>query len=116
MMFTILGAMTAAGGLFLILWYRTVVSLPVQQQPLFIHSAAFKWGIPLLALLLFLTGIFLLAAINPWLALAGAGIAFLVGAILLKFDRYTADIRVIYDYYRKIRDANPAMEDSEVLF
>jgi hypothetical protein len=115
-MLTILGAMTAAGGLFLILWYRTVVSLPVQQQPGFIHPAAFKWGTPLLALLLFLTGVFLLAAVNPWLALAGAGIAFLSAAVLVKFDRYTADIRVIYDHYLKIRAANPAMEDIEVLF
>ena len=115
-MLTTLGAMTATAGLFLVLWYRIVVSLPAQQRPQFTQPAAFRWGVPLVSLLLFSTGLFLLAAVSPWLALAGAGIAAGIALLLLKFDRYSADIRMIHDRYWKIRHANPAMEDIEALF
>ncbi len=111
-----LGAMTTAGGLFLFLWYRTVVSLPAAEQPLFVRPAGFKWGVPALALVLFLTGVFLLGAVRPWLAWVAAGAAALVAFLVLKFDRYSAEIRVIHDRYRSLRQANPQMEDIEVLF
>ena len=111
-----LGAMTTAGGLFLFLWYRTVVSLPAAEQPLFVRPAGFKWGVPALALVLFLTGVFLLAAVRPWLAWVAAGAAALVAFLVLKFDRYSAEIRIIHDRYRDLRQANPQMEDIEVLF
>ncbi len=115
-MFMMLGAMTATGGLFLFLWYRTVVSLPVRQQPLFIHPKAFKWGVPLISLLLLATGLFLLSAVDLWLGAACAGIAALLVFLVWKFDRYSADIKVIHDHYLRIRDAHPVMGDIEVLF
>jgi hypothetical protein len=113
---TLLGAMTTAGGLFLFLWYRTLVSLPVRQQPSFILPAAFKWGIPAISLILFLSGLFILATLSPWYALIAAGLAASLGFLLLKFDRYSADIRLIHDTYKKIRQANPSMEELEALF
>ena len=59
-MLVALGAMTLAAGLFLFLWYRTVVGLPVRRQPLFIHSAGFKWGMLLAAAVVLVLGIVLL--------------------------------------------------------
>ena len=114
-MLVALGAMTLAAGLFLFLWYRTVVGLPVRRQPLFIHSAGFKWGMPLAAAVVLVLGIVLLASIRWQAASAGAAGAALLAFLVLKFDRYTAEIRSIYDHYRKVRAANPAMEEFEVL-
>src|SRR5881397_657928 len=111
-----LGAMTAAGGLFLFLWYRTVVALPAAEQPLFIRPAAFKWGVPTLALVLFVTGVFLLGTVRLPLAWVAAGAAALAVVLVLKFDRYSAEIRVIHDRYRSLRQANPQTEEIEVLF
>ena len=34
--------------------------------------------------------------------------------LLFRFDRYSAEMRRIYDQYRKIVNANPAMEEMEV--
>src|SRR6266536_1538113 len=115
-MLSALGAMTTAGGLFLFLWYRTVVSLPAAEQPLFIRPAAFKWGVPVLALLLFVMGVFLLGTVRLRLAWIAAGIAALAVFLVLKFDRYSAEIRVIHDRYRSLLQANPQMEEIEVLF
>jgi hypothetical protein len=112
----LLGAMTTAGGLFLFLWYRTLVSLPVRQQPGFILPSVFKWGIPAISLILFLSGLLILAALNPWYALIAGALAALLGFLLLKFDRYSADMRLIHDRYKMIREANPSMEELEVLF
>jgi len=110
------GAMTAAWGLFLFLWYRTVVALPAAEQPLFIRPAAFKWGVPALALVLFVTGVFLLGTVRLRLAWVAAGAAALAVVLVLKFDRYSAEIRVIHDRYRSLRQANPQTEEIEVLF
>jgi len=112
----VLGAMTTAGGLFLFLWYRTVVSLPLRKQPDFIRPIPFKWGIPAISLALFLCGLFILASLSPLYALAAAALAGGLGFLLLKFDRYSADTRLIHDKYREIRQANPSMEELEVLF
>jgi hypothetical protein len=111
-----LAAITAAGGLFLFLWYRTVVSLPAAEQPLFIRPAAFKWGVPALALVLFAAGVFLLGTVRLRLAWIAAGLAVVAAFLVLKFDRYSAEIRVIHDRYRSLRQANPQMEEIEVLF
>ena len=36
--------------------------------------------------------------------------------LMLMFDRYSAEARVIYDIYSNIRSANPGMEELEALF
>ena len=115
-MLTILGLMTTFGGLFLFFWYRTVVALPVREQPPFIHPALFKWGIPVVSLTLFVPGLFLLSSIKLWLAGAALALAILLALLLIKFDRYSANMRLIHDRYCRIREANPTMEEMEVLF
>lgn len=115
-MLTALGALTAGAGLFLFLWYRTVVSLPVKVRPVFVHSAPFKWGFPLLAVLVFLAGLYLsaLTGIVPAIAVAAASAVLVFLALYL--DRYSAQMRMIVSRYRDVREANPSMEDMEVLF
>lgn len=115
-MLIIFGAMTAAGGLFLFLWYRAIVAAPVRRQPLFIHAAAVKWGVPAISLILFAMGLFLLAAIRAWYAVAACGAGAALISLVLKFDRYSANIRLIYDRYLTIRRVNPEMEEVEILF
>lgn len=116
MVFLVLGTMIALGGLFIFLWYRTVVSLPARQQPLFIYPGVFKWGLPLLSLILFTTGIYLVAALSPWLAVGEAVLAVLLILASQKFDRYSANIRIIHERYQSIRSANPGMEELEILY
>ena len=115
-MLALLGAMTAAGGLFLFLWYRTVVSLPVGRQPSFIHPTPFKWGIPVLCLILVVLGLAELGSVKPIVALFFfAGMA-LIGLAMLRFDRYTADMHGIHQHYRRIREVNPSLPEADVLF
>jgi hypothetical protein len=110
------GILTTAAGLFLLLWYRTLAALPVRLQPSMVRVAAFKWGVPAAGLVVFAAGLLLLANIRMWAALAALGISGLLGFILLKFDRYSAHMRIIHDHYLKLRDANPDMPEIEALF
>jgi hypothetical protein len=115
-MLTFLGLMTALGGLFLFLWYRTIVSLPVKKQPMFIHPAFFKWGIPASGAAMFAAGLYMLLPAGPRLLAGVLAAAVLLTVLILKFDRYSAEMRIIRDQYRTIRAGNPAMDESEVLF
>jgi hypothetical protein len=115
-MLTFLGVMTTAGGLFLLLWYRTVVALPVKRQPLFIHPVLFKWGIPTLSVAIFAAGGYLLSTISHGLAGAVFAAALLLFVLVAKFDRYSAEMRIIHDHYRDVREANSGLEEVEVLF
>jgi len=115
-MLAAVGAAGAAGGLFLILWYRTLASLPEARQPKFIHAASFKIGVPIAGLGLVVAGLLLLASVS----LVAAGLALVAGGMaawaLIRFDRYTADMGRTYERYRRIRAANPDMTELEVLF
>jgi hypothetical protein len=115
-MFSLLGIMTVAGGLFLFLWYRTVAGLPVRQQPQFSRPAVFKWGVPAVSLAVFATGMYLLAEVSRGQAAIAAGAAALVMFLVIRFDRYSANMRLIHDHYSEVRRANPEMEEIEALF
>ncbi len=115
-MLIFLGVMTALGGLFLFLWYRTIVSLPAGRQPQFIHPAAFKWGIPAVSLVVFASGLYMLSEVGPLLPVATLLVAVVVTWLILKFDRYSAEMRVIHSYYRKVHRAGHGMDETEALF
>ena len=115
-MFSILGIMTAAGGLFLFLWYRTLAGLPAKQQPQFVRPYVFKWGVPAVSLLVFLAGVIMLWEVNRRGAVITLVVAVAAAFLILKFDRYSANMRMIRDRYRRIRQADPAMEEMEALF
>jgi hypothetical protein len=115
-MLTALGFLTAAAGLFLLLWYRTVVSLPAQVRPAFVLWAPFKWGLPLLAVLVFLAGLYLAALTGAVYAIALLAASALLVFLALRFDRYSAQMRLIVSRYRDLREADPAMEEIELLF
>lgn len=112
---TVLAGMTLAGGLFLFLWYRTVVRLPIERQPSFIHPSWFKWGVPVCSLVLVAMGLALLYAISPLRALVGLAVAAALAFLLVRFDRYEADMRSIFQRYRTLREANPGAPDVELL-
>ena len=115
-MIMILGAMTVAGGAFLFLWYRIAVSLPVQKRPRFVHTPAFKWGVPALAGMLFLIGCVLMARMSVRYAVAAALMSGLVAFLLIYFDQYSANARLIYGHYKAVRTENPDLDEIEVLF
>jgi hypothetical protein len=115
-MLIFLGLMTVAGGLFLLLWYRTVVSLPVGVQPPFIHSEPFKWGIPAISAVVMTAGLYLLSQVDYWLAGAVLAGAILLSFLVVRHDRYSAELRIIHDHYRKLRAANRDMEEMEILY
>src|SRR5262245_19256585 len=108
--------MIVASAVCLFLWYRTVVSLPVARQPDFIAVPAFKWGVPALALLLFLGGVYLAALVGAMIAVAAGLVALALSAAAIRFDRYTAAMKLIHDRYRRIREHNPGMLEPEVLY
>jgi hypothetical protein len=115
-MLTFLGLMTALGGLFLYLWYRTIVSFPLKKQPLFIHPVWFKRGMPVISVTVFAAGLYMLSAVSLRLASGVLAAAIVLAFLVVKFDRYSAEMRIIYDRYRKVREANPGMEEMEILF
>lgn len=103
-------------GFGLFVWYRGVVGLPVRRIPGFARARTFKWGVPALSLLFLVSGLGLLYTSNIVLCLSVLGISSALGTILLRFDKYTAEMKVIYYDYRQIGAANPWMEEAEVLF
>jgi len=107
-MLILLGIVAVAGGLFLFLWYRTLVLLPLAVRPSFVPAAAFKWGVPALSLLLSVLGFWVIAVVRLWIAFATFAAAAGTGIALVKFDRYTANMRIIYDYYRSLCAAEPS--------
>ncbi len=115
-MFSILGFMTAAGGLFLFLWYRTLAGLPAKQQPQFVRPYVFKWGVPAVSLLVFLAGVVMLREVSLAQAAVALVAAAIAASLVIRFDRYTANMRLIRDRYRRIHKADPSMEEAEVLF
>ena len=109
------GAAVTAGGLFLFLWYRTLVALPQRKRPGFSVLALFKWGLPTLSVVVFAGGLWLLARTAPVAAVTATLLAVLLGGALLRFDRYSATMRIIHDSYRGIREA-PGMSEPDALF
>ncbi len=105
-----------AAGTFLFLWYRTLAGLPLRRQPSCIRHALLKWGVPALALVLFAEGVVLLVEVSPAAALAAVTLSAVLCALVIRFDRYSAEMRLIHDRYLSIRQANPGMEEMEVLF
>jgi hypothetical protein len=115
-MLVFLGIMTTAGGLFLFLWYRTIAGLPARQRPPFLQPGIFKWGVPAVSLLVFASGVILMASVSLALAAVAAGVAGFLAYLIIRFDRYSANMRLIHDHYCRVRRANPDMEELEVLF
>ena len=110
------GLLMVAAGTFLFLWYRTLAGLPLKRQPSFIRPALVKWGVPTLALVIFAEGVALLVEVSPAVALVATTVSAVLCALIIRFDRYSAEMRLIHDKYLTIRQANPGMEEMEVLF
>ena len=109
-MWNALGIISAGAGVFLLLWYRTVVMLPVARQPHIIHRRMFRLGVPALGGSLCCCG-FALISISSLVLAATTCFAGLVFAFLvIRFDRYTASMRMIYGQYGNIRTENPEMQ------
>ncbi len=115
-MLSVLGVMTAAGGLFLFLWYRTLAGLPMKQQPRFVRPYLFKWGVPAVSLLVFMAGVIMLWEVSVREAVVALIAAAVAAFLIIRFDRYSSNMRLIRDRYRRIRQADPAMEETEALF
>ena len=111
-----LGIMTAAGGLFLFLWYRTVVGLPQKLRPRFTRPYIFKWGIPGVSAALVSAGLILLASVHFGVAAVTALVAAGLAYAVIAFDSYSAEMRIIRDRYRAIRKTNPGLAEDEALY
>src|SRR5512137_998128 len=105
-MMMIPGLLMVGAATFLFLWYRTLAGLPLKRQPLYIRPAIFKWGVPAVALILFVEGVVLLIKVSPEAAVAAVAVSAVMCALVIRFDRYSAEMRLIYDKYLSIRRAN----------
>jgi hypothetical protein len=110
------GVLALLGGAFVFLWYRTVVSLPMRRRPAFTEKPAFKWPVPIAGLGLTVSGIGMLAAVSWILSAIAIAAVGATGFVIVKFDRYSAQIRIIHDRYQELRRARPDMEELEALF
>lgn len=110
------GVTVALAGTVVSLWYRTVVALPLARRPAYVRRALFKWGVPGLSLLLFAADLLLLNAASPLLGAVLLAALLLGGYLVIRLDACTAEMRLISDRYRRVREANPAMEEMEILF
>lgn len=105
-----------ACGVFLALWYRTVFWLPARRRPSFANLGLVRWGIPTISIVFTASGIVVLYRASVALLITITMVIILLAFLILKFDRYTATATELYDVYRKIRLANPSMEELEVLY
>lgn len=110
------GALTAAAGLFLFLWLRTVASLPAARQPRFIGRTSFRWGVLAISIALFVTGTYLLALASFMAGLVALVTAPTVVLLVVKFDPYSAGMRIMYGDYKQLRRANPDLCQPDLLF
>jgi hypothetical protein len=115
MMPALAGAITTAVGLFLFLWYRTVAGLAQKRRPQFAARAVFKWGVPALSAAVFAAGLLLLAGAGMTAFFAALVLSLAAGTALIRFDRYSAAMKIILSRYRAIRE-QPGMSDGEALF
>jgi len=112
----LLSALTGIAGMFGLLWYRTLVRLPGSRRPHYVFSPLFKWGVPAGTLALLLSSLYSIGNNSTTILVVYSLGMVAAGALILYFDRYSAEMRLIYDRYRKISSANPTMEEIEVLF
>ncbi len=115
-MLIIAGAFTTAGGIFLLLWYRTLAGLPRRQQPPWVRRTPFKWAAPVLGATMFAGGLFALARATPAAAWAGAVLSILIAFALLRFDRYSATMRIIHDHYLQVLREKSGATETDALF
>ncbi len=115
-MLIIAGALSTAVGLFLFLWCRTLAGLPQKLQPRFVRFGLFKWGVPSAGATVFAAGLFLLAQAGPAPVSVGAVLSVLAALALVRFDRYSATMRIIHDHYVRIRRVHGGMTEPEALF
>ena len=115
-MLIITGAFTTAGGLFLLLWYRTLAGLPRMVQPPWARRAPFKWAAPVLGAAIFAGGLYGLARAAPAAAWVGAVLSILIAFALLRFDRYSATMRIIHDHYLQVRREKGGTTEADALF
>jgi len=108
--------MTAGGGAFLFLWYRTVASLSLKRQPLFVRTLPFQWLAPAVSLAVFAAGLALIGSESLPAAGITAALCLLGGYLILRFDPYSGAMRIIYSRYAELKEQNPDLEPTELLF
>ena len=93
-----------------------MLGLPLSRRPGFTHHHWFRWGIPPCVLILVAFGVYLIGKTNLAVSVVYTAALVGIGWLTIRFDRYSAEAREIYDHYRRIRSANPSMEELDVLY
>ena len=103
-------------GVFALLWYRTLLRLPARRRPQFFSHPMFRYGVPAASAILLSFSLYIIARKSITIAIVCAVTAATAALLIAGFDRCSAEMRIIYDQYRKIRYANRAMGEFEVLY
>ena len=103
-------------GCFLLGWSINLRRMSVAQRPRFSRQPSFRFSAPLLGGGLGLAGFGL--AIQRSLLWGGlsCAISFILCWLLLKHDRYSAVIRILYDDYLTLKKQNPQSKEFDRLF
>lgn len=116
LMLTLAGTLAVLFAVFLLAWYRTVVSLPAARRPAFTGVPLFKWGVPAASALAFGAGLLAAGSRSGWTALVLSAAGAALATLLIGFDRYSAQMRDVYARYRSFKAERPHVGEAEALF
>ena len=106
----------AASGISLCVWIITLRRLSVVRQPRFSRTLWFRAGLPLLGGLLITVGSILALRQNPWAGGLSLAVALLLAWLLLKQDRASAMIRILFNDYFSLKKEYPQATELELLY
>ncbi|HVN82867.1 MAG TPA: hypothetical protein VMW38_28045 [Terriglobia bacterium] len=106
----------AAFGILICVWTITLSRLPVAQRPRFSWSLWFRIGLPLLGGALTTVSSILAMRQNPWEGGPGVAAALLLAWLLLRHDRSSAMIRLLFEDYFNLKKENPQAAELDLLY
>ena len=106
----------AAFGILIWVWTITLSRLPVAQRPRFSWSLWFRIGLPLLGGALTAVGSILAMRQNPWEGGVGIAVALSLAWLLLRHDRPSAMIRLLFEDYFTLKKENPQAVELDLFY
>ena len=106
----------AVFGILICVWTITLARLPVAQRPRFSWSLWFRIGFPLLGGALTTVGSILAMRQDLWKGGLGVVVALLLSWLLLRHDKSTAMIRLLFEDYFNLKKENPQVAELDLLY
>jgi len=102
-------------GCFLLVWAAHLRRLSAARRPRFSRQTWFRWGVPLLGVLLGLVGFTLAVRWNLLWGSISLMLSLVLCWLLLQYDQYSAMIRILYDHYFDLKTGSPQSNEFDLL-